>query len=103
VKFFLSFRIQFAENVQANWQRGVLLHHDNAKPNTAWQPRREFENYIGNFLNICLTARTWPLVLKNHLGGECFADDEEVEMEVKKWLRQQTRDFYTTGFDGWVK
>jgi hypothetical protein len=24
-------------------------------------------------------------------------------MEVKKWLRQQTRDFYTTGFDGWVK
>jgi hypothetical protein len=26
------------------------------------QPRREFKNYSGNFLNIRLTARTWPLV-----------------------------------------
>jgi hypothetical protein len=26
------------------------------------QPRREFKNHSGNFLNIRLTARTWPLV-----------------------------------------
>jgi hypothetical protein len=26
--------------------------------------------------------------LKNHLGGRRFADDEEVETEVRKWLRQ---------------
>jgi hypothetical protein len=26
------------------------------------QPRRKFKNYSGNFLNICLTAQTWPLV-----------------------------------------
>jgi hypothetical protein len=26
------------------------------------QPRREFKNYSVNFLNIRLTARTWPLV-----------------------------------------
>jgi hypothetical protein len=24
------------------------------------------------------------------LGGKCFADDEEVEMEVRNWLRQQS-------------
>jgi hypothetical protein len=35
-------------------ERGVLLHHDNA--------RREFKNYIGNFLNNGFPARTWPLV-----------------------------------------
>jgi hypothetical protein len=28
-----------------------------------------------------------------------FADDEEVETEVRKWLRQQSKDFYTAGFD----
>jgi hypothetical protein len=26
------------------------------------KPRREFKNFSGNFLNIRLTARTWPLV-----------------------------------------
>jgi hypothetical protein len=28
--------------------------------------------------------------LKNHFGGKCFADDEEVETEVQNWLRQQS-------------
>ncbi|PNF34794.1 hypothetical protein B7P43_G03735 [Cryptotermes secundus] len=26
--------------------------------------------------------------------GKCFADNEEVETEVQKWLRQQPKDFY---------
>jgi hypothetical protein len=32
-----------------------------------------------------------------------FADDEEVETEVWKWLRQQSKDFYAAGFDALVK
>jgi hypothetical protein len=28
------------------------------------------------------------------IGGKRFADDEEVETEVRKWLRQQSKDFY---------
>jgi hypothetical protein len=32
--------------------------------------------------------------LKNQLGGKRFADDEEVETEVRKWLRQPSKDFY---------
>jgi hypothetical protein len=28
-----------------------------------------------------------------------FADDEEVETEVRNWLRQQSKDFYAAGFD----
>jgi hypothetical protein len=35
--------------------------------------------------------------------GEYFNDDEEVETEVRKWLRQQSKDFYASGFDELVK
>jgi hypothetical protein len=37
-------------------------------------------------------------LLKSHLGGRRFADDDEVETEVQKWLRQQSKDFYASGF-----
>jgi hypothetical protein len=70
------------------------------------QPRREVKNYSENFLNIHLTARTWSLVTsicKNHLGSKRFADDEEVETKVWKWLRQQSKDFYAAGFGRLVK
>jgi hypothetical protein len=42
-------------------------------------------------------------LLKNHLGGKRFADDEEVQMEVRKWLRQLSKGFYAAGFDILVK
>jgi hypothetical protein len=29
--------------------------------------------------------------------------NEVVEMEMPKWLRQQSKDFYATGFDGLIK
>jgi hypothetical protein len=32
-----------------------------------------------------------------------FADGEEVETEVRKWLRQQLQDFYAAGFDALAK
>jgi hypothetical protein len=37
------------------------------------------------------------------LGGKRFADVEEVETEVQKWLRQQSKDFFVAGFDALVK
>jgi hypothetical protein len=33
------------------------------------------------------------------LGNKLFSDDEEVEAEIGKWLRQQSKDFYAAGFD----
>jgi Holliday junction resolvasome RuvABC endonuclease subunit len=36
------------------------------------------------------------------LSGKGFADDEEVETEVRKWLRQQSKDFNAAGFDALV-
>jgi hypothetical protein len=35
--------------------------------------------------------------------GKHFADDEEVETEVRKWLRQQSKDFYAVACDALVK
>jgi hypothetical protein len=32
-----------------------------------------------------------------------FADDGNVETEVRKWLRQQSKDFYAAGVDAPVK
>jgi hypothetical protein len=32
-----------------------------------------------------------------------FADDEEVKMEMRKWLRQQSKTFHAAGFDALVK
>jgi hypothetical protein len=42
-------------------------------------------------------------LLKTHLGGRHFADDEEVEMEVQKWLRPQSKEFRAVGFNALVK
>jgi hypothetical protein len=38
-----------------------------------------------------------------HLKGRHFSDNEEVETEVRKWLRQQSEEFYAAGFDTVVK
>jgi hypothetical protein len=42
-------------------------------------------------------------LLKNHLGDKRFTDDKEVEMKVRKWLEQQSKDLYATGFDALIK
>jgi hypothetical protein len=42
-------------------------------------------------------------VKRFHLGGKGFTDDEEVETEVRKWLRQQSKDFYSASFDSLVR
>jgi hypothetical protein len=37
------------------------------------------------------------------LGGKFLADNEEVETEVRLWLRQQSKYFYVAGVDALVK
>jgi hypothetical protein len=38
-----------------------------------------------------------------NIGCKRFADDEEVQTEVWKSLRQQSKDFYSANFDALVK
>jgi hypothetical protein len=59
--------MQFAENIQAKWQDEYCRIMTIPDPIRPKQPRREFKNYNGNFLNIHLTARTWSPY--KHLGG----------------------------------
>jgi hypothetical protein len=62
VKFCWSFGLQFAENVQTNRQEMYCFIMTMSDPLQLEQPRREFKNCSGNFLNIRLTAWTWFLV-----------------------------------------
>jgi histone-lysine N-methyltransferase SETMAR len=41
--------------------------------------------------------------LEKDLGGKRFTFDKEVETEVQKRLRQQSKDFYAVGFNTLVK
>jgi hypothetical protein len=36
-------------------------------------------------------------------GGKIFTDGEGIETEVRKWLRQKSKDFYAGGFGALVK
>jgi hypothetical protein len=57
------------------------------------------------FINKCFlfTVGRVCSVKRFSLGGKRFADDEEVETEVRKWLRQQWKCLYAAGFDAPVK
>jgi hypothetical protein len=39
----------------------------------------------------------------SQLSGKHFTDDEGVEMDVWKWLRQQSKDFCAASLDALVK
>jgi hypothetical protein len=45
----------------------------------------------------CITTNLKQSIIQCK-GNKHSADDKEVEMKVKKWLRQQSKDFYATGF-----
>jgi hypothetical protein len=46
----------------------------------------------------CKAVQSWV-----EKRGKYFADDEKVETEERKWLRQQSKDFHTVGFCAMVK
>jgi hypothetical protein len=56
-----------------------------------------FPVYGGKCLS-CKAVHNW---VKKH--GSSFADDEEVETEEWKWLRQQSKDFCAAGFNALAK
>jgi hypothetical protein len=45
----------------------------------------------------CLSRKAAHSWAEKH--GKLFADDEEVETELRNWLRQQSEDFYAARFD----
>jgi hypothetical protein len=80
--------------------RVILLHHDNASPHTAQatqeriqEPKWELPEHSPYSVDLASSDFHLFDPLKDHLGGRRFADDREVEMEVWKWLRQQSKNF----------
>jgi hypothetical protein len=55
-----------------------------------------FSVYGGKYLS-CKAVHKWA-----EKCSKRFADEDEVVMEVQKWLRQQAKDFYAVGFDALV-
>jgi histone-lysine N-methyltransferase SETMAR len=87
-----------------------LLHHDNSTPHTARAIQEKIQELQWELFEYPpyspdLAPTDYRLFgpLTNYLGGKIFADDEEVETEVRKWLRQESKDFYAVGFDALVK
>jgi histone-lysine N-methyltransferase SETMAR len=90
--------------------RRILFHHDNARPHTARATQERIQELQWELLehplySPYLAPSDFHLFgpLKNHLRGRRFADDEEVDTEVRKWLRQQSKDLYAAGFDALIK
>jgi histone-lysine N-methyltransferase SETMAR len=81
--------------------RGVLIHHDSARPRTAQASQERIQELQCELLehppyspDLALSDFHLFGPQKNHLCGKRFADDEDVETLVQKWLRQQSKDFY---------
>jgi histone-lysine N-methyltransferase SETMAR len=86
--------------------RGELLHHDNARPHTARATQERIQELQWEILEHPAYSPDFAPSdfrffdpLKKHLAGKRFADDEDVDTDDRKWLRQQSKDFYATGFD----
>jgi hypothetical protein len=89
--------------------RGVLL-HDNTRPHTARATQEIIQELQWDILehppySPGLAPSDLHLfgTLKMHVGGIPFADEEDFETELRKWLRQQSKDFFAAGFDALVK
>jgi hypothetical protein len=70
------------------WARGLNANHSH---------KEMFPVYGGK----CLSTKAVHKWVEK--CGKSFADDEEVETEVRKWLRQQSKNFYAAGFGALVK
>jgi hypothetical protein len=63
--------------------------------------RRIFIQKYFQYGGKCLPRKAFHIWVKKH--DKYFADDQEVETEVRKWLRQQSKNFYAAGFNTLVK
>jgi hypothetical protein len=53
--------------------------------------------------SVCRVKRFITGLRNCHFCGKRFGDDEEVEREVRKWLRHKSKDLYAAGFDARLK
>jgi hypothetical protein len=66
---------------------------------------RQKDSMQRTFINKCFLFTVGSVCREKRfsLDGKRIPDDEEVETEVRKWLRQRSKDFYAAAFDSLVK
>ncbi|GBN87365.1 Histone-lysine N-methyltransferase SETMAR [Araneus ventricosus] len=89
---------------------GVVLLHDNARPNTAVKTREVLRKFKWDVFqhppySPDLAPSDFHLftAMKKWLGGQHFADDEELKNTVTHWLKSQAAAFYAEGIGKLVK
>jgi hypothetical protein len=50
------------------------------------------------FIKKCFLFTVGSVCRGSQLGGKCFTDEEEVETDVRKWLRQEYKRLLCCGF-----
>jgi len=83
---------------------GVILLHDNARPHTAQLTKEKLQKLRWEILphppySPDLAPSDFHLFgpLKEGLRGKHFQSNEEVKNQVRKWLRDQPKEFYAKG------
>jgi hypothetical protein len=86
----------------SSWQCQTPYRPSNPGENSRTTVGTSWTSALQSRLGLWWVPPVWS-AKKNHVDGKYFADDEEVETEVRKWLRQQSKDFYAAGFHALVK
>ncbi|GFU76657.1 uncharacterized protein TNCV_3833001 [Trichonephila clavipes] len=80
--------------------KGVLLLHDNTRPNTSRKIRELIKSFGWEFLDHTpyspyLAQSEFDLFRypKHSLGGKRVSDNEEVEKAINSWLSDQVADY----------
>ena len=88
----------------------VLLLHDNARPHTSIRTRETIASFGWTTLphppySPDLAPSDYHLFgpMKEGLRGKHYPSDEEVKSAVKKWLKEQSREFYEAGIHALIR
>lgn len=89
--------------------KGVRLHHDNARPHVSRQTKDLIDKFGWDLVEHApyspdLAPSDFHLFpkLKQHLGGQRFETDEELQEAVTKFLHGLAADFFEAGFQKWI-
>uniref|UniRef100_A0A4W6CBK6 Histone-lysine N-methyltransferase SETMAR n=1 Tax=Lates calcarifer TaxID=8187 RepID=A0A4W6CBK6_LATCA len=94
LSLWISVKKDIKNKRRGHQSKGVILHHDNARPHTLGWELLPHPPYSPD-----LAPSDFHLFgpLKAFTRGTKFESDDEVKSVVSDWLRHQSKDFYAEG------